>query len=73
MKIYFLCYFNLKKYQIMKKQSQDKKKLSLNNVRLMKLNDMKTINGGNGLQQGFYEDQEPTPPIKDMPSAKCNG
>jgi hypothetical protein len=40
----------------------------------MKLSSMKIINGGNGFQQGFYRDQEPTPPIKDAPlSAKCNG
>ncbi|MDC8098432.1 hypothetical protein [Chryseobacterium rhizosphaerae] len=37
----------------MKKQIKKDKKLSLNKVQLMKLNDMKTINGGNGPQMNF--------------------
>lgn len=56
----------------MKKQNQDKK-LSLKKVQVMKLSNMKKINGGSGFQQGLYGDQEPTPPIQQMPSAKCNG
>ncbi|WP_223560331.1 hypothetical protein [Chryseobacterium lathyri] len=57
----------------MKKQNHDKK-LSLKKVQVMKLSNMKKINGGSGFQQDFYEDQDPTtPPIQQMPSAKCNG
>lgn len=33
----------------MKKQFKKEKKLSLNKVRLMKISDMKTINGGNAM------------------------
>lgn len=48
----------------MKKQIEKEKKLSLNKIRLMKLNEMKTINGGNGAQAGFNlngdDDHNPT-------------
>ncbi|MDR6545833.1 hypothetical protein J2810_001881 [Chryseobacterium rhizosphaerae] len=46
----------------MKKQNQDKKKLSLKKTQLMKLNEMKTITGG--IQAGFNvgnDDPLPTP------------
>ena len=49
----------------MKKQNQDKKKLSLKKTQLMKLNDMKIITGGGGgIQAGFNvgnDDPLPTP------------
>ncbi|SDQ29285.1 hypothetical protein SAMN05421664_1008 [Chryseobacterium soldanellicola] len=49
----------------MKKQNQDKKKLSLKKTPLMKLNNMKTITGGGGIQAGFNvggnDDPLPTP------------
>ncbi len=48
----------------MKKQVKKEKKLSLNKVHLMKITDMKTINGGSGAQAGFNldgnDDQHPT-------------
>lgn len=45
----------------MKKQIKKEKKLSLNKVQLMKLNEMKTINGGNGVQAAF-DVQDPNNP-----------
>lgn len=45
----------------MKKQNEDKKKLSLKKLQLMKLSDMKTINGGNGVDAGF-DVQDPIDP-----------
>lgn len=41
----------------MKKQVKTAKKLSLNKVRLMKNSDMKTINGGYGMQ--FENNDDP--------------
>lgn len=48
----------------MKKQTKKEKKLSLNKVQLMKINDMKTITGGGiqvGLNFGGNDDPLPTP------------
>lgn len=49
----------------MKKENKFQKKLSLKKVQLMKINEMITIQGGNGYQQlNFNDEQEPTPPVK---------
>lgn len=45
----------------MKKENKGQKKLSLKKVQLMKLNEMKTINGGNGTQVAF-DVQDPNDP-----------
>ncbi|WP_185117649.1 hypothetical protein [Chryseobacterium sp. PMSZPI] len=42
----------------MKKQNQDKKKLSFKKLQLIKINSMKTINGGNG--NNFNDPTDPT-------------
>ncbi|MBB6372575.1 hypothetical protein HNP36_003693 [Chryseobacterium shigense] len=54
----------------MKKQIVNEKKLSLKKLQLMKVNNMRVINGGGGGMAFSIEDNEvePTPPIvKDPP------
>lgn len=50
----------------MKKRIKKEKKLSLNTVRLMKISNMKTINGGNGAQAGlnFNGDDDHNPTVR---------
>ncbi|MCJ7935735.1 MAG: hypothetical protein MUW56_19435 [Chryseobacterium sp.] len=51
----------------MKKENKGQKKLSLKKVQIMKINDMRTINGGNGYQQPVGlegNDDDPQTPIR---------
>lgn len=46
----------------MKKENKKQNKLSLKKVQLLKINEMKTIKGGNGYE--LNDGQEPTAPVK---------
>lgn len=50
---------------IMKKENKLQKKLSLKKLQIMKINDMRNINGGNGFQNLVLEGQDdPQTPIR---------
>ncbi|MCF2220963.1 MULTISPECIES: hypothetical protein [Chryseobacterium] len=54
-------------------KKQPEKKLSLKKLQVIKISNMKAINGGYGGQGlELYGDGEPTPPIRQNPSSQCN-